>query len=179
MEAAPEIGKTVVDMDELDLNFGREILKEPGGEQISKCFQCGVCAASCPVSAVDKRFNPRRIIHIALLGMRKQVLTSDFVWLCSQCYMCHERCPQDVRIPDLMLALRNIAVRAGYVHPAYKELASALKSHSRVYEIEDFVNLKRKKMGLPPLTIGLLDVKTIIEKTGLDADLQKSEAASQ
>ena len=31
-----------------------------------------------------------------------------------------ERCPQDVKIPELMNAIKNIAVREGYLPPAMK-----------------------------------------------------------
>jgi len=35
------------------------------------------------------------------------------VWVCATCYTCQERCPQGVRIADVMRALKNIAVRLG------------------------------------------------------------------
>jgi heterodisulfide reductase subunit C len=87
-----------IDISSLDPNFKYEIAEVPGGENILNCFQCGTCSAVCPVGAKDERYDPRKIIRMALLGMRKEVLSSEFLWLCSTCYSCHERCPQDVRI---------------------------------------------------------------------------------
>jgi len=94
----PEEQKSgVIDVSELDPNFKHEIAKEPGGEKIKACFACGTCSASCPVREIDETYNPRKIIRMAILGMRDRVLKSDFIWLCSTCYTCEERCPHFMR----------------------------------------------------------------------------------
>ena len=109
----------VTDPSQLDPTLAAEIAAEPGGEHIRRCFACGTCTASCPVREVTERYNPRRIIHMALLGLREALLTSDFIWLCSTCYSCHERCPQDVRITELMHAIKNVAVRHGCIPSSF------------------------------------------------------------
>ncbi len=96
---------------ELDPNFKYEIAKEPGGENIKRCFNCTGCTVGCPITEIDKSYNPRKIIRKALLGMRKEVLTDDSLWLCASCYLCYERCPQDVKITEVMGAIRAIALR--------------------------------------------------------------------
>lgn len=106
-------------LNELDAKFKYDVANEPGGENIKLCFACGLCTASCPVSEIDPEYNPRRIIRMVLLGMREEVLSSDFIWLCSQCYTCQAHCPQNVNFSDVMKALRNMAVREGYVHPFF------------------------------------------------------------
>ena len=62
-----------------------------------------------------------------------------------------------------MTALRNIAVREGYVHPAFREQAKLVGSFGRLYEIEDFDNKKRQKMGLPPVKKAFDDVRKITQ----------------
>ena len=99
--------------------------------------------------------------------MRERVLKSDFIWLCSQCYTCYDRCPQDVRLTDIMTALKNIAVREGYIHPAFKEQARLLGEFGRLYEIEDFDNKKRDKLGLPPVKKKFDDVVKIMNESSL------------
>jgi len=86
--------KTPLDITNLDPEFADEIAQIPGGEFIRTCFQCGTCTVGCPIRAIDERYNPRKIIRMALLGMRDQVLSSDFIWLCSSCYTCQERSRQ-------------------------------------------------------------------------------------
>jgi len=108
-------------LNDLDAKFKYDIAAEPGGENIKLCFACGLCTASCPVSEIDPEYNPRRIIRMALLGMRKEVLSSGTIWFCSQCYTCQAHCPQNVAFADVMKALRNMAVKEGYVHPSYAQ----------------------------------------------------------
>jgi len=156
----------MIDSENLDPNFKFLIASEPGGENIKKCFSCGTCTAGCPVREVTDRYNPRRIIRMAILGMKKEVLSSPFIWLCSSCYTCYERCPQDVRIPELMNAIKNIAVREGYLPPAMKIQLDLLSSHGRLLEVTDFENEKRKESGLPLLQGKTEDVKKILEKLG-------------
>jgi len=139
----------VVEVEKLDRDFKYEIAKEPGSEKIMHCFQCGTCTAACPVSAKKESFNPRRIIHMALMGMREEVLGDEFVWYCSGCYACQERCPQGVNITYLMTAIRNIAYRSGKGLPAYREVVKKIAAKGWLNEIGEFDNEMRQKMGLP------------------------------
>lgn len=135
----------------LDPKFKYEIAKQPGGENIKVCFGCGVCTASCPVREIDESYNPRKILRMALLGMRDEVLKSDFIWLCSTCYTCAERCPQGVKFTDIINAIKNIAVEEGYIHPALRMQADLLAEQGRLYPIDAYDNKKRQKMGLPEI----------------------------
>lgn len=124
-------------LNEQDVNFKNDVAAEPGGQNIKVCFACGLCTASCPVSIIDPVYNPRRIIRMILLGMRKEVLSSGVIWLCSQCYSCQAHCPQNVDFADIMKALRNMAVRESYVHPTFV---------NKVKEIDTFREELRNKM---------------------------------
>jgi len=159
----------MIDSKTLDPKFKFLIAAEPGGENIKKCFSCGTCTAGCPVREVTDRYNPRKIIRMALLGMKKEVLSSPFIWLCSSCYTCFERCPQDVRIPELMNAIKNIAVREGHLPPAMKTQIDLLSSFGRLLEITDFENEKRRESGLPGLPGKTEDLKKILKRIGLSS----------
>ena len=126
-------------LNELDTKFKYDVAAEPGGGNLKLCFACGLCTASCPVADIDPEYNPRRIIRMVLLGMRKEVLSSNVPWLCSQCYTCQAHCPQNVNFADVMKALRNMAVREGYVHPSFVE---------KIREIDTFSQRLRHQMVL-------------------------------
>lgn len=160
--------KEVISMDELNPRFKYEIASQSGGEHIMKCVQCATCTSGCPVAVVSEKFNPRRIIRMAVLGLKDVVLQEDFVWYCAACYTCSERCPQDVRIPDLMAAIRNIAVKEGFIHPAYKEQGRLIGKHGRLYEITDFENEKREKLGLTRIEEENEEINKIYSCTGMD-----------
>jgi len=158
----------------LDSDFKFLIAQEPGGENIKRCFACGTCTAGCPVREVTDRYNPRRIIRMAILGMKKEVLSSQFIWLCSSCYTCFERCPQNVKIPELMNAIKNIAVREGYLPPSMRMQLELLSSSGRLLEVADFENEKRKELDLPLIQGKTEDVKKIFKELGFHRE-EKTE----
>jgi heterodisulfide reductase subunit C len=145
------IGMSRIDLAMADQGFRHALLSEEGAENIAACFMCRTCTASCPISHVDKRFNPLRIIRMALYGLRDQVLKSDFIWLCSSCYACQERCPQGVRIAEFMTVLKNLAVREGNVPQGARAQMDLITREGRIYPIDEFDNKKRNKLGLPSL----------------------------
>jgi heterodisulfide reductase subunit C len=157
----------IIDLANLDPGFRNEIAAEPGGERFTHCFSCGTCVAGCPVAGSTERYNPRRIVRMALLGMRQEVLTSEFVWLCSTCYTCYERCPQDVHLPELMNAIRNIAVREGHTPETFRLQAQLLRDHGRLYEVTDFENERRIELGLPPIREQSHDTHHILVRSGV------------
>lgn len=163
----------LIDVRQLDPGFRQEILAEPGGEGFLRCFSCGTCVAGCPVAGKTERYNPRRVVRMALLGMRQQVLTSEFVWLCSACYTCYERCPQDVHIPELMNALRNIAAREDHMPEAFRLQAELLRDHGRLYEITAFENDRRAEWGLPAIEERAEDVHQILVQSGVVEEAQR------
>ena len=166
-KVVPETKDEIIDVGCLEPGFRNEIVAEPGGERFMRCFSCGTCVAGCPVAGTTERYNPRRIVRMALLGMREEVLTSELVWLCATCYTCYERCPQDVHIPELMNAIRNIAVREGHVPVALRVQAELLSEHGRLYEITSFENERRAGQGLPPIEERAEDVRRILVTAGV------------
>ncbi|MBM3314469.1 4Fe-4S dicluster domain-containing protein [candidate division WOR-3 bacterium] len=103
-----------VNLNEADSQFKYEIAAQAGAENFKRCFSCGTCTASCPVADVAEEYDPRKIIRMAVLGMRRQVLSSSVIWLCARCYNCYARCPQNVKFADVMGVLRRMAVKDGH-----------------------------------------------------------------
>jgi heterodisulfide reductase subunit C len=162
-------------IEELDPGFKFEVAKEPGGENIKQCFTCGTCTVVCPVFSVNDQYNPRKIIRMILLGMRDEVLKSDFIWLCSGCYSCYELCPRDVKITSLMIAVRNIAVREGYIPKPISQIVDFLEKSGRLLEVSDFENIVRLKKGIPELNLTIPDIKKVLKKTGIRKDIGNSD----
>jgi nitrate reductase gamma subunit/ferredoxin len=80
-----------------------------GAADISACFSCGTCSATCPMSQSDGTF-PRRIIRYAQLGMKDALLGSKELWTCYQCGECAETCPTQADPSEFMAASRRYAI---------------------------------------------------------------------
>jgi heterodisulfide reductase subunit C len=96
-----------VDSRNIDPNFKFEIAEQEGGEGILKCYACGTCTARCPEMDVKEEWNPRTVIRKALLGLKEEVLSSEFIWICSAHYRCLDKCPQEVNVKGLMNQIRE------------------------------------------------------------------------
>jgi len=94
---------------ELRKAFLEQVDIVPGGERLRKCIQCGTCTGSCPVSyAMD--ISPRELIARFRAGDIESILKSRTIWICASCYSCTVRCPQEIKITDLLYALKRVAM---------------------------------------------------------------------
>jgi len=145
--------KKIIRSSELDPKFKYEVASRPGGEKLKVCYACGVCTAGCPVSEVADDFDPRKIIRMVLMGMKERVLSSDFIWYCTQCFTCSGHCPQNVKFTDIMRVLRDMAVKEGYVDSSFLQKAKELDrfSHKVRYRLmKSIVAKKGKSFNLNP-----------------------------
>ena len=86
-------------------------------DRLRYCHECGICAASCPIFELFGRgYNPRVLFENYLLNP-DGLLTSEKPWLCAWCYRCYRRCPQGLKLPEIFLLPKKIAVERGYTEP--------------------------------------------------------------
>jgi len=91
-------------------------------EKLKHCFECGKCTASCPmVELFPQNYNPRTLLERIFLNPEK-VLSDEELWLCAWCYRCYRRCPQGLKVPEVLLALKKIAKEEGYLQRFEKAL---------------------------------------------------------
>lgn len=95
---------------ELDPHFSREIASIPGGEMLFSCIQCGTCSGMCPMSPYMD-YTPRQIIAMIRAGFKGEVLSSYTTWLCASCYSCTVECPKEIKLTDIMYAVKRLALR--------------------------------------------------------------------
>lgn len=97
-------------------------------EKLAYCFECGVCTGSCPIAMLlGKDYNPRTLLEKFFLHSN-DVLASDELWLCAWCYQCHKRCPQALRLPEIFLTVRTMAMKEGYIQPFDSALRKIVKN---------------------------------------------------
>lgn len=160
---------------ELDRGFGERIAKIAYGEKLFTCIQCGTCSATCPVSHYMD-FTPRRIIGMIREGYKEEILECFTIWLCASCYSCTVDCPKQIKITDVMYALRQEAIahseyRTRFPIPVLaREFFKQVLKQGRNSESHLILNLymktnpfkllKMMRLGLGLLRTGRFSLKT-------------------
>jgi len=83
-------------------------LERFGVDKTFECFNCGTCAAICPL--IYEHF-PRKMIRYAQLGAVDRILANpEELWRCLHCGLCTQTCPRDANPGELILGLRRFVV---------------------------------------------------------------------
>ncbi|MFQ6080885.1 MAG: 4Fe-4S dicluster domain-containing protein [Candidatus Bathyarchaeia archaeon] len=166
--------RAVLRITDMDPKFKYVISKIPGAERIMLCFQCGTCTADCPIARFSDSYRPRKLMRMTQLGLKDRVLSSDVIWLCAACFTCVDHCPQDVEIASVLRALRNLAVKEGYMPVVYRGLALNILKTGYAYRIPELRLRKREEQGLPALPKANLEsVMKLFDITGFSKTLEK------
>ncbi|BAV91874.1 quinone-interacting membrane-bound oxidoreductase complex subunit QmoC [Candidatus Desulfovibrio trichonymphae] len=89
-----------------DLQFAQE-LREAGGENLKKCFQCATCSVACPFAPANAPY-PRKEMVWASWGLWDKLRSDTDLWLCHNCGNCSDLCPRGARPADVMAAARTV-----------------------------------------------------------------------
>jgi quinone-modifying oxidoreductase subunit QmoC len=164
-----EIQRKVKFENELDKNFLNEIKDMSHCGEIDECIQCGTCSSSCPM-AVYMDMPPRKIISMVKNGFKDEVLKSTTIWLCPSCYVCQVRCPAEIKITDVMYALKRKAIEQKIYPGNFKipilarEMHRIIAKNGRNSELWLILNLylkSKRPLGIMKMTsLGLNLIKT-------------------
>ena len=136
------------------------------------CFRCSKCVSGCPVAEIVDDYRPNRIVRMAYFGYIDELLESEIIWYCTQCFTCTERCPMEVAPADIIVALRNIASRRKKPHDAWVRMGQNIMREGKILPEMGIVTkerklVKRKDLGITvykPRDINIL--RGIFKKTG-------------
>ena len=108
----------------------------------------------------------------ALLGgIDKLVAEDSIIWKCSNCYNCYERCPQDVRPVEVIIALKNLAGEEGAQPDEVTSIYEMIRKTGRSAPVLDTLNRKREGMGLPTLPeIDMEEIREILRPDEEDGE---------
>jgi heterodisulfide reductase subunit C len=151
----------------VDFEKRRKLESILGAEQLSYCYQCGACVGDCPSARFYEQFNPREIMLRALIGDIDQLIKPDsIIWNCSNCYNCYERCPQDVRPVEVIIALKNLAVNDGSSSSSDEIMSIVNRINETGFSVPivSSTNKLREELGLKPLKkINSEELKIIVQ----------------
>jgi len=136
----------------IDHAFREELGLVLEGDGVNYCYQCGACVGDCPSARFSEDFNPRQIMQAVLYGMQEEVVGPDSkVWQCSNCFTCFDRCPQDVKPIEVIIALKNLMGQRGIVPAGVDRLVEGLMKTGRSAKVTTVTHRRREELGLPPL----------------------------
>lgn len=149
----------------IDFAFREKLNAVADGFRHDYCYQCGACVADCPASNYSERFNPRLILLKAILGFEDELVRPDSeIWDCTNCYTCSERCPQDVRPVDVIIALKNLCVQEDKAPPLVRKISDSVLVSGITTKVTSLVERRRQELGLSPVkSYPVDDLKKIIE----------------
>lgn len=136
----------------VDFAFKRELARKIEGNLVSFCYQCGACTGDCAASSYNSDFSPRDIMLRVLYGLEDELVREDsIVWHCTNCYNCHERCPQEVKPVEIIISLKNMLADRGIYPESVKKVIKTFEETGRTVPHSQAIDRQRKKFGLPPL----------------------------
>jgi heterodisulfide reductase subunit C len=136
----------------LDHSFRERLGKVLEGDGVSYCYQCGACVGDCPTARFTDEFNPRNIMLQVLYGMEEELLGENSpIWMCSNCFTCFDRCPQDVKPIEVIIALKNLMGEREAAPAGVAEAAARILASGRSAMVTTATVRRRKELGLPPL----------------------------
>jgi heterodisulfide reductase subunit C len=170
---------------DFDMEFRSEVFKEPDADKITLCFNCTGCTSGCPMAEQEPEYNIRKFLRMANLGMKDALLNSPYIWYCTTCYKCQERCPQGVKNVDTMLKIRTIAIDNGIMLDNHRKVSQLVIKVGHAVPINDDAKEKRKDVGLDdtPPTVhkfenALKEVQKLIKISGFDELVADKEETS-
>ena len=153
------------DIVRVDFAFKRELAKKIEGNLANFCYQCGACVGDCPATRYSEDFNPREIMLKVLYGLEIELLgEGNVLWQCTNCYTCHERCPQEVKPVEVIISLKNMLADRGLAPPAADKVMQTFLSNGRTVPDNPAIEKQRAKFDLPPLIpVPMDEIRTLLE----------------
>ncbi len=84
---------------------------------------------------------------MARAGFKGEVLSCYTTWLCASCYACAVECPKQIKITDVMYAVKRLAIREG-VYPKKFPIPALAREFFRSVEKDGRQNEGRLIMSL-------------------------------
>lgn len=147
-------------------------IRETYSQLIRSCIQCGTCTAACPTSQVTD-FHIRRMVRRLQLGLANDPgFLGQVPWLCTQCDRCEVLCTEGLDLPDLVLALRKLALEEGHAPEVVTGTAQTILDTGSPYQ-----SLTRTKASWLDDTISVNDEAEVLYWVGCTPSMMSHRLA--
>jgi heterodisulfide reductase subunit C len=129
-----------INMSDSDLDFAKKI-GEVAGTDLNSCLTCMSCSGGCPMYPYMD-YGPHGIMRLAVLGLKKEALTSTSIWRCVGCHTCAAVCPMAINIAGVMDYLREECVNGNFpigdkpLFQFHKAFLTSVRFHGRASKVE-------------------------------------------
>jgi heterodisulfide reductase subunit C len=129
-----------ISMSDSDLNFAKKI-GQVAGTDLNSCLTCMSCSGGCPMYPYMD-YGPHGIMRLAVLGLKKEALTSTTIWRCVGCHTCAAVCPMAINIAGVMDYLREqcleekLPIGDKPLFEFHKAFLTSVRFHGRVSKVE-------------------------------------------
>lgn len=136
-----------------------EEVKQRSHQPINLCFQCQKCASGCTMLKFAD-YTPNQILRMVQMGLKSNVLNSTMIWLCTGCEICGARCPNGIKMSEVMDTLKEIAIEQNVIkgkniNTFNDVFLSSVKSRGRVHEATMMAMFKMKTKDLSDIDYGI------------------------
>lgn len=109
-----------------------QAIADAGGDALKKCYQCGTCTGTCPWTPIT-HFNIRKLVRFGQLGLDG---IEEYMWGCSTCKYCVDRCPRGVEIIDVVTAIRNVYSGGGMLPQTLRTFVGSMSARGNPWSGE-------------------------------------------
>jgi Fe-S oxidoreductase len=108
-----------------------------GGDTLNNCMQCGLCAGLCPWGRVveGSPFVVRKLIRMGQLGL-EGFESDDILYACTTCNLCVQNCPRQVKIIDVIRAMRSMIAETGAIPQNLRPILGSVHSNGNPWNEE-------------------------------------------
>ncbi|MHB8157405.1 MAG: 4Fe-4S dicluster domain-containing protein [Desulfocucumaceae bacterium] len=132
-------------------SFIKEVMMK-SHQPINLCYQCQKCASGCSMLPFTD-YTPNQVLRLIQLGQKQKVLNSSMIWMCTGCEICGARCPNGIKMAEVMDTLKELAIGENIIKEkrinTFNEVfLGSVKARGRIHEATMMAVYKLKTKDL-------------------------------
>lgn len=102
------------------------------------------------MAEIDSLFNPRLFLEKIILA-DESLAEEELIWTCLTCEQCQVRCPEQVKIPQILILAKVRGLATGNTPQTALDRAKSILLQGRTIQVSNPMIKTREKMELPSL----------------------------